>query len=50
MTTLASYYSIVLGLGGVLIIGLMLFITYLRIGLNSHDSVVIDAKSKAIED
>ena len=47
MTTLASYYSIVLGLGGVLIIGLMLFIHYLRIGLNSHDSVEIDAKPKA---
>lgn len=47
MTTLASYYSIVLGLGGVLIIGLMLFIHYLRIGLNSHDSVEIDAMPKS---
>lgn len=50
MTTLASYYTIVLGLGGVLIIGLMLFIHYLRIGLHSHDSVVIDAKPKTAQE
>ena len=50
MTTVASFYSIVLGLGGVLLIGLVLFITYLRIGINSHDSVEIDPMPKTIHE
>lgn len=47
MTTAAEFYTTVLGLSGVLIISLMMFIKYLRIGLNSHDSVQIDSKANA---
>lgn len=42
--TIPYFYSIVLGLGLVLIIGLILFIVYLRIGLNSEESEIIDKK------
>lgn len=42
--TSPEFYAIVLGLGLVLIIGLIMFITYLRIGLNSEECEQIDNK------
>ena len=42
--TIPYYYSIVLGLGLVLTVGLIMFITYLRIGLNSEECEVVDKK------
>ena len=44
---LAEYYTIVLGYSVIIIIALMFFIHYLRVGLNSHDSVRIDSKANA---
>lgn len=43
----SEYYTIVLGFSVVIIICLMFFIHYLRVGLNSHDSVRIDSKANA---
>ena len=45
--SLGEYYTIVLGYSVVIIIALMFFIYYLRVGLNSHDSVRIDSKANA---
>lgn len=42
--TVPYFYSIVLGMSLILIISLILFITYLRIGLNSEESDIIDDK------
>ena len=47
MHDVAEYYTIVLGFSVVIIIALMLFIHYLRVGLHSHDSVRIDSKENA---
>ena len=44
---LAEYYTIVLGYSVVILICLMFFIYYLRVGLDSHDAVRIDSKAKA---
>ena len=44
---LAEYYTTVLGFSVVIIICLMFFIHYLRVGLDSHDSVRIDSKANA---
>lgn len=44
---LADYYTVVLGFSAVILICLILFILYLRIGLQSHDSVVVDSKANA---
>jgi len=44
---LAEYYTIVLGFSAVIIICLMFFIHYLRVGLDSHDAVRIDSKANA---
>ena len=44
---LAEYYTVVLGFSVVIIICLMFFIHYLRVGLHSHDSVRIDSKANA---
>lgn len=44
---LAEYYTIVLGFSTVIIICLMFLIHYLRVGLDSHDSVRIDSKANA---
>lgn len=46
--TIPYYYAIVLGLSLVLIIGLILFIVYLRIGLNSEEADIIDKKPKTL--
>ena len=45
--SLAEYYTIVLGYSVIIIIALMFFIHYLRVGLDSHDSVRIDSKANA---
>ena len=42
-----EYYTIVLGFSVVIIIALMFFIHYLRVGLDSHDAVRIDSKANA---
>lgn len=42
--TIPYYVSIVLGLSVVFFISLALFIAYLRIGLNSEESDIIDKK------
>ncbi len=42
-----EYYTTVLGFSGVILICLMFFIHFLRVGLQSHDSVRIDSKSNA---
>lgn len=42
--TIPYFYSIVLGLAFVLIVSLILFIMYLRIGLNSEESEIVDKK------
>ncbi|MGM9944035.1 MAG: hypothetical protein ACI33M_03780 [Lysinibacillus sp.] len=44
---LPEYYTTVLGFSAIIIICLMFFIHYLRVGLNSHDSVRIDSKANA---
>ncbi|MGN7478445.1 hypothetical protein ACTHOQ_11355 [Solibacillus silvestris] len=44
---LSDYYAVVLGYSVVILVCLVLFIVYLRIGLQSHDSVVIDSKASA---
>ncbi|MFF5996716.1 MULTISPECIES: hypothetical protein [unclassified Lysinibacillus] len=42
-----EYYTTVLGYSVVIIICLMFFIHYLRVGLDSHESVRIDSKANA---
>lgn len=44
---LSDYYAIVLGFSIVILVFLMLFIQYLRIGLNSEESVIIDSTANA---
>lgn len=44
---LSDYYTIVLGFSIVILVCLVLFIQYLRMGLQSHDSVVVDSKANA---
>ena len=44
---LPEYYTTVLGFSVVIIICLMFFIHYLRVGLDSHDAVRIDSKANA---
>ena len=44
---LSDYYTIVLGFSAVILICVMLFIQYLRMGLHSHDSVLVDTKAGA---
>lgn len=44
---LSDYYTIVLGFSAVILICLILFIQYLRMGLQSHDSVLVDSKTGA---
>ncbi|ATP41875.1 hypothetical protein CSE16_18630 [Solibacillus sp. R5-41] len=44
---LSDYYTIVLGFSIVVLIFIALFIQYLRMGLNSHDSVLVDTKAGA---
>ena len=43
--TIPYYYAIVLGTSVVLLISLALFILYLRIGLNSEESEIVDNKT-----
>lgn len=44
---LSDYYTIVLGFSAVILICLILFIQFLRMGLQSHDSVLVDTKAGA---
>ena len=44
---LSDYYTLVFGFSIVIIVCLLMFIHYLRSGLNSHDSVVVDSKAAA---
>ncbi|MEK4427078.1 hypothetical protein [Solibacillus sp. FSL K6-1523] len=44
---LSDYYTIVLGFSAVILICLILFIQYLRMGLQAHDSVLVDTKAGA---
>lgn len=44
MGNVGLYLSTVLGFLSVLIISMMMFIHYLRVGLNSKSSVIIDPK------
>lgn len=44
---LSDYYTIVLGFSAVILVCLILFIQYLRMGLQSHDSVLVDTKAGA---
>lgn len=46
---LSEYYTIIAGYSIVVLIALLFFIYYLRVGLDSHDSVRIDSKSDAVE-
>ncbi|WP_274308142.1 hypothetical protein [Solibacillus daqui] len=42
---LSDYYTLVFGFSIVLIVFLIMFIQYLRMGLQSHESVVVDSKA-----
>ncbi|MEG0384527.1 hypothetical protein [Solibacillus cecembensis] len=44
---LSDYYTIVLGFSVVILVCVVLFIQYLRMGLHSHDSVLVDTKAGA---
>ena len=44
---LSDYYTLVLGFSAVILVLLVMFIMYLRIGLQSHDSVIVDSKASA---
>ena len=44
---LSDYYTLVFGFSIVIIVCLIMFIHYLRVGLHSHDSVVVDSKAGA---
>ncbi|AWE08758.1 hypothetical protein DCE79_15955 [Lysinibacillus sp. 2017] len=43
----SDYYTLVFGFSIVILVCLAMFIHYLRAGLHSHDSVVIDSKAAA---
>lgn len=45
----AEFYTVVLGYSAVILVALGMFIHYLRVGLNSHDSVEIDSKKNAVK-
>ena len=42
---LSDYYTLVFGFTVILLVFLFMFIMYLRIGLQSHDSVIVDSKA-----
>ncbi len=44
---LSNYYTLVFGFSIVIMVCLVMFIQYLRMGLHSHDSVVVDSKEAA---
>lgn len=44
---LSDYFTLVLGFSIVILLFLVMFIQYLRMGLHSHDSVVVDSKAHA---
>ena len=44
---LSDYYTLVLGFSVVILVCLILFIQFLRMGLKSHDAVVVDSKANA---
>lgn len=44
---LSDYYALVFGFSIVILVCLVMFIQYLRMGLQSHESVVVDSKAGA---
>lgn len=44
---LSDFYTVVLGFSIVILVCLVLFIQYLRMGLHSHDAVLVDSKAGA---